>query len=1041
MSERILIHETYHKHTYDSNIYMTDSDTSIEDYAKRAVELGQKTLSTVEHGYCGRFLVDYDIAKKYGLKLIIGAEAYWVNDRLENDKTNNHILIMAKNENGRQWLNEVLSQANETGLFNGRPRVDKELLMLLPPNDVFITSACIGFNGYGYEYSEEMIKWLHERFNDNFMLEVQYHYSDAQKNYNKFLLNMSEKYGIKIIMGTDSHMIDDSQSIDRDDLLASKNITYADEDGWFMDTPDTDTAYSRFVKQGVLSSDQIINAIENTNIVLTFDEFYFDKEPKMITLYPDKTQEEKDRIYKELVVAGWNEYKKTVPIERHREYMDAIKEEVKVVVDTGMADYFIFNHYMIKRGIEKGGVITPTARGSASSFFTNTLLGFGTMDRLYSDVKLFPERFMSTARILESKSLPDIDFNLATPHIFEEAQKEILGDDHSYPFIALGTLRPKSALKMYARSQDLDSDIAQAISDQIGKFEHDYNKAEDDAKEDIHLLDYIDEEYHPYIEASEKYLGIIMDKKKAPCGYLLYNGSIRREFGLIRIKPTKGDDVLCANIEGATADFYGYVKNDLLKVTVHLLVQNICNRAGIQRPTSKELLSIVDGDKDTWDIYEKGLTCLVNQVDGDGTKAKAMKYKPKNYSELSALVAAIRPGFRSLYSKFEKREAYDFGVKQIDDLLQTESFPYSYLLYQENIMVMLNYTGIPMSECYDVIKAISKKKVEKIRKVKQQFSDGMTEKLKQADPNITEDRVHNIIDTMWTVIIDAARYSFNSSHSLAYAIDSIYGAWLKAHYTYEFYEVALQMYSDQGKKDKVNQLIKEMKEGFGIDLGEFKFRADNRAFNIDKENKMIHPSILSIKNMNSKVTEELYEMRDTQYDSFIDVLIHLLENTILTKTHINILIKIGYFSEFGKNKKLDMIYEQFQTTYKKTHTEKTKVKRRETMIEFEMNAEDKAYSVSEQLQHELDLLGYCITTYPQLKTNNVYMVSDFDNKYGVKCKLYSIKNGETTKYTAYKNDYDFNPFAKGTLLQLNEYVVKRNGVDLAMRSWKVIKQK
>ena len=68
--------QNYHKHTYSSNVFTPDSTVSYEDYAKRAVELGHKVLSTVEHGWQGRYHEAYEVAQKYGLKFIFGTEAY-----------------------------------------------------------------------------------------------------------------------------------------------------------------------------------------------------------------------------------------------------------------------------------------------------------------------------------------------------------------------------------------------------------------------------------------------------------------------------------------------------------------------------------------------------------------------------------------------------------------------------------------------------------------------------------------------------------------------------------------------------------------------------------------------------------------------------------------------------------------------------------------------------------------------------------------------------------------------------------------------------
>ena len=115
----------YHHHTSFSNLYtpFKDSHVSYEDYAKRAVALGQNVLTSVEHGWQGNYMRAWETAQQYGLKFVFGAEAYWVKDRTQPDRTNAHIILLAKNQEGMYELNEMLSEANETG-FYAVPRVD-----------------------------------------------------------------------------------------------------------------------------------------------------------------------------------------------------------------------------------------------------------------------------------------------------------------------------------------------------------------------------------------------------------------------------------------------------------------------------------------------------------------------------------------------------------------------------------------------------------------------------------------------------------------------------------------------------------------------------------------------------------------------------------------------------------------------------------------------------------------------------------------------------------------------------------------------------
>jgi DNA polymerase III alpha subunit len=93
-----------------------------------------------------------------------------------------------------------------------------------------------------------------------------------------------------------------------------------------------------------------------------------------------------------------------------------------------------------------------------------------------------------------------------------------------------------------------------------------------------------------------------------------------------------------------------------------------------------------------------------------------MKYKPKNISELTSFIAAIRPSFQSMYPIFEKRENFIYDIKAFDDLLQTKEIKSSFLIYQEQIMETLAYAGIETAETYSIIKAIAKKKSDQVKK-------------------------------------------------------------------------------------------------------------------------------------------------------------------------------------------------------------------------------------------------------------------------------------------------------------------------------------
>jgi len=612
--------------------------------------------------------------------------------------------------------------------------LDLQLLLSLSRQNIFLTTACVAFHKYDLDTTIDIIEQLHNHFEENFYLEVQCHKMELQQKINKFLIGMSKKYDIPLIMGTDSHYIYPKDSQIRVDFLHSKNLYYEDEEGCILDYPSTYEVIERFEKQRVLSESQIEQAINNTNVFLSFEDITFNKNIKLPTIYKGKTQEEKNKIFTDLIDVKWNKYKQNVPNEAIPKYEKEIRKEVDCVKNTGMADYFLLDYEIVEKAKKKGGRITLTGRGSAAGFFTTTLLGFSKIDRLQAPVKMYPERFMSETRILQTRSLPDLDLNTGNPDIFLESQDEVLGTESSYQMIAFGKYKVKSAFKLYAKSQNIPFNIANTISQQIEAYELDYKHADDDMKDLIDVYNYVDKEYHDIIRDSEKYQNLISDKKPAPCASLIYQGNIKEEIGLIKIKGKNGKkDVLVAAIDGNAAEDYKYLKNDLLKVDVVNIIYDTFHNIGQEPFSVNELIEITKNDDKVWDIYAKGLTVCLNQVEKESTKQKIMRYKPKNISELTSFIAAIRPSFQSMYAIYEKRQKFVYGIKAFDDLLQDEYMTSSFLLYQEQIMATLNYAGIDQSETYGIIKAIAKKKIDKIMKWKDIFINGFKKKVLETE--------------------------------------------------------------------------------------------------------------------------------------------------------------------------------------------------------------------------------------------------------------------------------------------------------------------
>lgn len=985
-------YNNYHKHTMYSNLRTLDCISKPIDYINRAKELGHTTYFTTEHGYQGNIYEAHTLCQEHGLKCIYGVEAYYVDD--VNDKTSRamyHIMLVALTENARREINKIMSVANTDGYYY-KPRIDLSLLLSLPAAEVVVTTACIAGRMFKDGWEDGFLKPVFNHFKENFFLEVQAHSDNKQAEYNKKIIEAHRKYNIPLIHANDSHYIYPEDSKYRDLFLKAKGIVYEEEGGFILDYPDSDTIYKRYAEQGVLTEDEVTEALKNTLVFDNAEGIHIDKEFKI----PKITDGDSNKLLKKLINEAWAKERNNVPKSRWKEYIQQIKYEYQIIEDCGMADYFILDHYIVKKAVEEyDAILTRSGRGSAVSFYVNKLLGLTEVDRINAPITLYPTRFMSAERILSSRSLPDIDLNWANVDPVIQASKDILGDDGIYYMIAYKPLQESSAFRLWCKANDMHI----SEYDEIAKNLEDYED---------------DKQWGKIIEDSKIFRGVVESVAPSPCSFLLSNDKISEMVGLVKV-----GDVTCCCLDGYNCDVYKFLKNDYLTVKVYDIIDKVYKLIG--RPIDNIDTLVSNCDDKVWDIYAKGLTTTINQADSDFDKQILKKYQPKNLAELSAYVAAIRPGFASLLNNFVERQPYTTGVKDLDDILD-DSF--HYLIYQESIMKYLVWLGIEEKGTYDIIKKIAKKKFkeDELKELKDQLLVGWVKNVG------TEDGFNET----WQVVEDASRYSFNASHSLSVAIDSLYGAYLKAHYPLEYFTVTLSLYSDD--LDRTANLIAEMPY-FGISLQPIKFRHSGASYNIDRVTNSIYKGLESIKYMNTDLSEQLYAMRDQKFDTFIDLLKVFSGNS----RQLDILIRLGFFDEFGKTLKLLKIAEIYSTYDGKKVLKKDKLNLplalvqkyavKETDKQFRLEPEgmdallrefcdmipDEDIPLRTRLEAQMEYLGYLDYVVPTAK--NKGFVLNVDTKYSPKISLYTFADGRTVTYKLGKAAYTKNPFNKWDILE------------------------
>ena len=909
--------ENYHKHTSWSNIIQTDSATGLIEFMRKSAEYGCTCCFSGEHGYQGQWLYVYHLCRESQdkeflkrnqlsspLRFRYSTEAYWVKDRTAKDRMNCHIVIVARNYHAIRKLNYILTLAHGEG-FYGKPRIDLELLFMLSPEDVYVTSACIA--GWKYEDAAEMWYQIWQHFKDSFFLEYQAHNTEEQQKLNEKIYCMAKQYGMQTIVGMDTHYIDEEDRVKRENLLLRKKLSGNSQKGWFMDFPDGKTVYRRMKEQGVLPEEEILYAMMNTHVFTAGCEeisISTDFKIPVLSQYKNYAYQQRSEILLNIMS------KKYYEEERHRskERWEGLLYEYGEIVESRTADYFLDNYALVELAVKKyKGQLTTTSRGSASSYYSCKLLGFTTMDRFDSEVPIYPERFITKERIEASHQMPDIDFNVAGQEPFISAGRELFGEHGCYPLLAVGKLGEKSGFKLYAGVKGVEPAAANGVSKCIDQYNESLKLADgEEDKRNIHIEDYIrDKEQLKLFEDSKSYQNIIEQAKVHACGFMLFNGDptmtdvigygdIRYEIGLIRsVSESTSSCKMVVNLEGSLLDVYGYVKDDFLIVDVVSIIHKLYQRIGRSVPTVSELKKMVEKDTLTWNLYAAGATCCLNQCEKPATTKRIMRYKPQNIKELAAFIACIRPGFKSLIEGFLNREEYTNGEAAIDELLKD---CFHYMLYQEAVMKIFTWLGIPMQDSYDTIKKISKKKLK-------------GEALQYVENTLKNHWLQNIgnlnnFEPVYKVIKDSTRYSLNGPHALAMAYDSLYEAWIKAHYPSVFYEVVLNHYQDEKEnKSKVTELLKEAKTFFGYSLGAFEYGKDNTKFTVVDSEKVIYPNLASVKGIGAKAAQAVLDIANKGCNDFI--MLYLSAKDLKVNASVfRALTKINYFRRLGTVKKL-----------------------------------------------------------------------------------------------------------------------------------------
>lgn len=377
----------YHLHSDLSNgVTNIDSVTKFQEYIDVAKECGMKAMAFSEHGSVFEWWHKKCAIEKAGMKYIHAVEAYLTESLDEKIRDNYHCVLIAKNFEGFKELNRLVSQSfnRKDNHFYYVPRISFEELFNMSENIIF-TTACVG--GVMHKANEatkaKFLKFMCQH-KDRCFFEVGHHIDEKQVQYNQYLKKLSDEYGIRLIAGTDTHVLNEVHEKGRSILQRSKNIYFDGEDKWDLKFHNFQELVEAYKLQGSLSREDYMRAINNTNLLADMvEEFTLDTNTKYPHIYdnPKETFRQKVMEAKEK-----NPYIK----ERYTEERinKVIEEEFEVYEKTQSIDFMLLQTYL-REWEAANGIQCGYGRGSVSGSMIAYILGITKMDSLKFDLNFF----------------------------------------------------------------------------------------------------------------------------------------------------------------------------------------------------------------------------------------------------------------------------------------------------------------------------------------------------------------------------------------------------------------------------------------------------------------------------------------------------------------------------------------------------------------------------------------------------------------------------------------------------------------------------
>lgn len=900
----------YHVHSDLSNgVTNVDSVTKFGEYIERAKECGMTAFGFAEHGSVMEWYHKKMAIEAAGMKYIHAAECYLTEDITEKVRDNYHCVLIARNYDGFLELNRLITKSfsRKDNHFYFTPRISFDELFAAS-NNIIVTTACVG-GVFGYKGTEtakkKFLEFLTEN-RDRCFLEIAHHMDDKQIQYNRMMLDMHEATGIRLILGTDAHALNEEHAMGRTILQHSKNIYFDNEDKWDLCFRTYDEIVEAFERQGSIPKEKYLEAIENTNVLADMvEEFTLDTGTKYPHIYDNPEQTFRAKVYKAV-----KDHPYLLKNHDEAEVNRVIDNEFDVYSATGSIDFMLMQTYL-RENEREHGIKCGYGRGSVTGSEVAYALGITEMDSIKHDLNFF--RFMNPARVTNA----DIDTDYSNADR-EWVKQFILRDKMNLPtinsaeIITFNTIAMKGAIRDVCRAlyKDKEGVNHTAIAGEIVKLaESDEGAARKKYPEVFKYVDIV--------------AGTIVSIGTHPSGVLVSDLPIDETVGLCSVSTS---DYPVTMINMKELDALMYVKLDILGLDSIGIINDTCKALGIERLNPD---NVDDMDEDVWRSIRDDTTSIFQWESNSGAQflkkfmsdatIKKAKEKIPNFSYIKWFSfgnGLIRPGCASFRDSVANGEFYDNGFDELNKFLAPEA---GRLAMQETIMQFLvKFCGYSDAESDSVRRLVAKKYgTEKVLpEIEERFVKYSSEHY-----DITEERCKEVIKPFLQAILDASAYSFSWNHATSYSYIGYISGYLRYYYPLEFLTSALNIFNDNS--EKVADLERYAGK-HGIRVAPPKWGISTGKYAFDKEKNIIAKGLASVKYMGEKIAMELYDASKQLggCKRFVDILSYIIKNTSINSRQLEILIKIDFFSDFGNQRELLRIVDMYSNLFKQGDAKK-----------------------------------------------------------------------------------------------------------------------